>query len=90
MTNRTTRITALTVAVVLAAPALAGSARHAETPAPQDRHVPAGDDFVDWLFGGPRYYDRQMITAASGRCAYHRVGPDGNAVNDVNDHYCGK
>ena len=42
------------------------------------------------LFGGPRYYDSQMFTTAAGACAYHRVGPDARAANDVNDHYCGK
>jgi hypothetical protein len=56
----------------------------------QERYVPAHEDLIDMLFGGPRYYDRQMSTTAAGACAYHRVGPDANAVNDVNDNYCGK
>ena len=90
MTNRMIRMTVLALAVAVAAPAFAGNARHAEPSAPRDRYVQSGDDFVEWLFGGPRYYDRQTITTASGLCAYHRVGPDGNAANDVNDHYCGK
>ncbi len=90
MTKRMIQMTALALAATLAAPALAGNARHAEASVAQDRHVRAGDDFVEWLFGGPRYYDRQMITTAAGLCAYHSVGPDGNAVNIVNDHYCGK
>lgn len=55
-----------------------------------ERYVPASENPVDWFFGGPRYYDRQMGTTAAGRCAYHRIGPDANAVNDINDHYCGK
>lgn len=90
MTIRMTCMTALGLAVVLATPSFAGGARYEEEQPPQERHVRAGDDLVEWLFGGPRYYDRQMITTAAGRCAYHRVGPDGNAVNDINDHYCGK
>ncbi|RWB73551.1 MAG: hypothetical protein EOQ50_17255 [Mesorhizobium sp.] len=55
-----------------------------------ERYVPASDDILYQLFGGPRYYDQQMTNTAAGACAYHRVGPDANAVNDISDHYCGK
>ncbi|MEZ2333698.1 hypothetical protein AB6802_28590 [Mesorhizobium sp. RCC_202] len=56
----------------------------------QERYVPAHEDLIDMLFAGPRYYDQQMSATAAGACAYHRVGPDANAVNDINDNYCGK
>jgi hypothetical protein len=85
-----TCIVAFGLAAAMAAPSFAGSRKHADDRYPQERYVPADGDVIDWLFGGPRYYDQQMITTAAGLCAYHRVGPDGNAVNDVNDHYCGK
>ena len=52
--------------------------------------MPAGRTLVEMLFGGPRYYDKQMFTTAAGPCAYHRVGPDAYAVNDINDRDCGK
>lgn len=54
------------------------------------RYVPANDDLVDFLFGGPRYYDQQLFTTAGGACSYDRVGPDANATNKINDHHCGK
>lgn len=90
MTTRTTCMTALGLAIVLATPSFAGGTRYEDAQPPRERHVRAGDDLVEWLLGGHRYYDRQMSTTAVGPCAYHRVGPDGNAVNDINDHYCGK
>jgi len=83
-------MTGLGLAVALTTPSLADAIRHHKAHPAQERFVPAYEDPVDWLFGGPRYYDQRMITTAAGLCAYHRVGPDGNAVNVVNDHYCGK
>ncbi len=83
-------IVALGLTAAMAAPSLAGSRKHGEDRHPQTRHVPAGGDLVEWLFGGPRYYDREMIATAAEPCAYQPIGPDGNAVNSVNDHYCGK
>ncbi|TPJ38840.1 hypothetical protein FJ434_23025 [Mesorhizobium sp. B2-5-13] len=56
----------------------------------QERYVPADDDLIDFLFGGPRYYDQQLFTTAAGACSYHRTGPDGFAINKINDHHCGK
>lgn len=83
----------LFLVATLTASALAGDRRHHDERYQEERHqeryVPAGDA-IEWLFGGPRYYDRQMFTTAAGRCAYHRIGPDADAVNDINDHYCGK
>ena len=55
-----------------------------------ERYVPADDDLVGFLFGGPRYYDQQLFTTAAGACSYNRVGPDANATNKINDHHCGK
>jgi hypothetical protein len=78
----------LAAAAVMAGPASAGEHRHRVTE--HERYVPASDDIIDTLFGGPRYYDQQMSTTAAGACSHHRVGPDANAVNDINDHYCGK
>jgi hypothetical protein len=63
---------------------------HRDDPAQPERYVPANGDIIDILFGGPRYYDNQMFTMAAGACSYQRVGPDANAVNVINDHYCGK
>ncbi len=76
----------------IATPAAAGEWHHPRHHRVQrsEPYVPAGGDIVEFLFGGPRYYDRQMSTTAAGPCAYDSVGPDANAVNDVNDHYCGK
>ncbi|MDX8438916.1 hypothetical protein [Mesorhizobium australafricanum] len=79
----------LAAAGTMAGPASAGEP-HRHRVAEQERYVPASDDIIDTLFGGPRYYDRQMSTTAVGACSYHRVGPDANAVNAINDHYCGK
>ena len=78
----------LAAAAMMAGPASAGEHRHRVTG--QEHYVPASDDIIDTLFGGPRYYDQQMTNTAAGACAYHRVGPDANAVNDINDRYCGK
>jgi uncharacterized protein YjaZ len=86
---------ALATAASLSASALAGEKHHRhhhryQRVVEQDRYVPAHDDLFDMIFGGPRYYDQQMSTTAAGACGYHRVGPDANAVNDINDNYCGK
>ena len=78
----------LAAAAAIASPVAAGEHRHRVTE--QGHYVPASDDIIDTLFGGPRYYDQQMTNTAAGACAYHRVGPDANAVNDINDRYCGK
>lgn len=95
MTNRHFATCALTIALTLplAAPGFAGENKHhhkKHRAHHEERYVPAGRNIVEMLFGGPRYYDNQMFTTAAGVCAYHRVGPDANAANDVNDHYCGK
>ncbi|TPI36792.1 hypothetical protein FJW05_26955 [Mesorhizobium sp. B2-9-1] len=79
----------LAAAATMAGPAAAGE-QHRYRVVKQERYVPASDDIIETLFGGPRYYDRQMPTTSAGACAYHRVGPDADAVNDINDHYCGK
>jgi hypothetical protein len=60
------------------------------TQAEPERYVPADDDLVGFLFGGPRYYDQQLFTTAGGACSYDRVSPDANATNKINDHHCGK
>ena len=78
----------LAAAAAIAGPAAAGEHRYRVVE--HERYVPASDDIIETLFGGPRYYDQQMTNTAAGACAYHRVGPDANAVNDINDHYCGK
>ncbi|WP_036257602.1 hypothetical protein [Mesorhizobium sp. WSM3224] len=79
----------LAAAATMTAPASAGE-RYRHPITGHERYVPVGDDIIDTLFGGPRYYDQQMTTTAADACAYHRVGPDANAVNDINDQYCGK
>jgi hypothetical protein len=73
----------------ISASAFAGD-RHRDHRAQPERYVPADGDIIDILFGGPRYYDHQMFTTAAGACSYHRVGPDANALNKINDHHCGK
>ena len=86
----------LAMAASLSASAFAGEKHHRHhhyrhyRVVEQERYVPAHEGLIDMLFAGPRYYDQQMSTTAAGACAYHRVGPDANAVNDVNDNYCGK
>lgn len=79
----------LVTAAMMAGPAAAGE-QHRYRVVKHERYVPASDDIIETLFGGPRYYDQQMTTTAAGACAYHRVGPDANAVNYINDNYCGK
>ncbi|MBR2688489.1 MAG: hypothetical protein IKE42_11590 [Aquamicrobium sp.] len=81
------------LAIGLSAPTFAGEKKHhhkKQRVHHEERYVPAGRTLVEMLFGGPRYYDKQMFTTAAGPCAYHRVGPDAYAVNDINDRYCGK
>lgn len=81
------------LAIALGTPTFAGEKKHhhkKQRVHHEERYVPAGRNVVEMLFGGPRYYDNQMFTTAVGPCAYHRVGPDANAVNAINDHYCGK
>jgi hypothetical protein len=73
-----------------AVPAFAKDWHRGREQRPEERYVPANGDIIDILFGGPRYYDNRMFTTAAGPCAYHPVGPDANAVNDINDRYCGK
>ena len=91
MTTKRFAICALAVAVgcVVSSSALAG-AKHRHHQAEPERYVPAQDDLIDFLFGGPRYYDQQLFTTAAGACSYQRVGPDANAINKINDHHCGK
>ncbi|WP_296747483.1 hypothetical protein [Mesorhizobium sp.] len=79
----------LGVAFGMSAPASAAE-RYRDRSIEQERYVPASDDIIDFLFGGPRYYDQQLFTTAAGPCAYDRTGPDGNAANMINGHYCGK
>jgi len=64
--------------------------KHRRPPVESDRYVPAHRDIIDILFAGPHYYDQQLFTTAAGACSYHRVGPDANALNKINDHHCGK
>jgi len=73
----------------ISASAFAGD-KHRHTPVESDRYVPAHRDIIDILFAGPHYYDQQLFTTAAGACSYHRVGPDANALNKINDHHCGK
>ncbi|WP_454505968.1 hypothetical protein [Mesorhizobium sp. Arg314] len=85
----------LATAASMSAPAVAGERHHhrhhRHLPAVEhERYVPASDDILYQLFGGPRYYDLQLSTTAAGACSYDRVGPDANAINKINDHHCGK
>ncbi|WP_407067704.1 hypothetical protein [Mesorhizobium sp. CU2] len=82
-------------AATMSAPAVAGEKHHHRhhrhhQAVEQERYVPASDDLLYQLFGGPRYYDQQLFTTAAGACSYDRVGPDANATNKINDHHCGK
>ncbi|TIP11799.1 hypothetical protein [Mesorhizobium sp.] len=77
------------VACSISASAFAGD-KHRDHRVQSERYVPAEGDIIDILFGGPRYYDQQLVTTAAGACSYHRVGPDANALNKINDHHCGK
>ena len=89
MTTKRFAIRALVLGVVCSTSAsvFAGSRDQRADP---ERYVPAEGDIIDILFGGPRYYDQQLFTTAAGACSYHRVGPDANALNKINDHHCGK
>ena len=91
MTTKCFAILALTVGIGCG---ICGSAfaqdRYYDRRGQPERYVPADGGIIDFLFGGPRYYDQQLVTTASGACSYHRVGPDANAVNKINDHHCGK
>ncbi|MCA0030221.1 hypothetical protein [Mesorhizobium sp. B263B2A] len=91
MTTKRFAICALALAMAcgMSPSALAG-AKHRHYQVERERYVPAEDDLIDFLFGGPRYYDQQLFTTAAGACSYHRVGPDANATNKINDHHCGK
>lgn len=91
MTTKCVAILALAVAMgsSVCAPAFAGDGHH-DRRVHSERYVPAEGDLIDILFGGPRYYDQHLVTTAAGACSYHRVGPDANAVNKINDHHCGK
>jgi hypothetical protein len=89
MTTKRFAILALVFATgcSVSASALAGNRDQRADP---ERYVPAEGNIIDVLFGGPRYYDQQLFTTAAGACSYHRVGPDANALNKINDHHCGK
>jgi hypothetical protein len=89
MTTKRYAIRALVFGVVCSMSASAFAADRDRRAHPE-RYVPARGDIIDILFGGPRYYDRQLFTTAAGPCSYHRVGPDANALNKINDHHCGK
>jgi hypothetical protein len=91
MTTKCLAIMALAIAIGsgLCGSAFAGD-RHSHHQAQSERYVPADDDLINFLFGGPRYYDQQLVTTAAGPCSYNRVGPDANALNKINDHHCGK
>lgn len=88
-------VLAIAAVATLSAPAVAGEKHHHRhhrhhQPVERERYVPASDDLLYQLFGGPRYYDQQLFTTAAGACSYNRVGPDANATNKINDHHCGK
>ncbi|WP_095200681.1 hypothetical protein [Mesorhizobium carmichaelinearum] len=100
MTTKRFAICALALATAcgMTAPASAGAKHrhhhhtqnHYYNQAEPERYVPADDDLIGFLFGGPRYYDQQLFTTSAGACSYNRVGPDANAINKINDHHCGK
>ena len=92
MTTKCVAILTLALAMgsSLGAPAFAGGRHHHGQRVQSERYVPADDDLIGFLFGGPRYYDQQLFTTAAGACSYNRVGPDANALNKINDHHCGK
>jgi len=102
MTTKRFAICALALAMAcgVSAPAFAGAKHHHHrhhhtqsqyySQAGSERYVPADDDLIGFLFGGPRYYDQQLFTTAAGACSYDRVSPDANATNKINDHHCGK
>ncbi|ESX27191.1 hypothetical protein [Mesorhizobium sp. LSJC264A00] len=80
---------ALAVGCSLSTAGVAKDKHRHRQPEPE-RYVPAHRDLFYALFGGPRYYDKMLVTTAAGPCSYDRVGPDANALNKVNDHHCGK
>ena len=91
MTTKCFAILALTVGIGCGICGLAAAQdRHYDRQDQPERYVPADGGIIDFLFGGPRYYDQQLVTTAAGACSYHRVGPDANALNKINDHHCGK
>ena len=92
MTTKRFAIFALALATGcgIGASAFAGERHHYGHRVHSERYVPADDDLINFLFGGPRYYDQQLFTTAAGACSYDRVGPDANALNKINDHHCGK
>ncbi|MFA6154194.1 hypothetical protein [Mesorhizobium sp.] len=90
MTTKCLAILTIAFSVGTCASAFAGDRHHHQHKAQSERYVPADDDLINFLFGGPRYYDQQMFTTAAGACSYDRVGPDANAINKINDHHCGK
>ena len=79
----------LAVGCSLSSAAIAKEKHRHRQPEPE-RYVPADRDLIQVLFGGPRYYDKMLVTTAAGPCSYDRVGPDANALNKINDHHCGK
>ncbi|TIV86490.1 MAG: hypothetical protein E5V93_04215 [Mesorhizobium sp.] len=82
----------LATAATVSAQAVAGEKHHHRhyQLVERERYVPASDDLLYQLFGGPRYYDQQLFTTAAGACSYDRVRADANATNKINDHHCGK
>ncbi|RWC90656.1 MULTISPECIES: hypothetical protein [unclassified Mesorhizobium] len=83
-------VLALAMGCCMSSTAFAGAKHRHNQQGEQERYVPAEDDLIDFLFGGPRYYDQQLVTTAAGACSYQRTGPDGFAINKINDHHCGK
>ncbi|RVD48260.1 MAG: hypothetical protein EOS30_20765 [Mesorhizobium sp.] len=83
-------VLALAMGCCMSSTAFAGAKHRHNRQGEQERYVPAEDDLIDFLFGGPRYYDQQLVTTAAGACSYQRTGPDGFAINKINDHHCGK
>ncbi|TPM30898.1 hypothetical protein [Mesorhizobium sp. B2-3-4] len=90
MTMKSLAICALALAVGCGAASSAFAGTRHYKHIDQQRYVPADDNLFDFLFGGPRYYDQQLFTTGAGPCSYDRTGPDGFAINHINDHHCGK
>ncbi|WP_352866582.1 hypothetical protein [Mesorhizobium sp. M1329] len=90
MTTKRVAIFAVAFATGCSIGASAFAANRHHHQAQPERYVPANGDIIDILFGGPRYYDNHLFTTAAEPCSYNRVGPDANAANVINDHYCGK
>ncbi|TGR90570.1 hypothetical protein EN834_36005, partial [bacterium M00.F.Ca.ET.191.01.1.1] len=60
----------LATAASMSASAVAGERYHHrhhrhQPPVEHEGYVPASDDILYQLFGGPRYYDQQLFTTAS-------------------------